>query len=114
MRNQQGVDHNPCYTHTKIGIVTGGGCSMANGHSAFMVWHMHAAVIHIIIIGMTTYGKNKHLRYSLYQLNGVWTIIYVILRLKEVWSLTALGYRGGNCVKCQDLAGNKIHEVHGF
>ena len=55
IRSQHGVGHNPCYTHNKIGAITGGSGSMemAAVHSVHVV--LHAAVFQIIDI--PTQGK---------------------------------------------------------
>ena len=58
MHNQQGGDHNPYYTPTTMGMITGGGSSMemAVVHSLYDV--LHEAVFHII--SMSTQVKNKN------------------------------------------------------
>ena len=59
VETQRGGDHNPCYTPTKIAMVTGRiGCmEMAAVSSLHDV--LHATVLQII--GMATQGKGKHL-----------------------------------------------------
>ena len=60
---QWGVDHNPCCTPTKIGMVAGGSRSMEM--AALCLWHgeLHAAVFHIIDV--ITQGKDNHIWHGL-------------------------------------------------
>ena len=84
MHTQPGGDHNPCYTSTKMGMVTGRSGSMEMAAVSSLHDLLHITVFHII--GMATQGKAKtsHMA-SAYIINGVGTIIHATPAPKWVW-----------------------------
>ena len=58
MYTQRGGDHNPCYTLTKIGMVTGGIASVEIGAVRSLHDLVHATVFQIIV--MVTQNKSTH------------------------------------------------------